>query len=70
MVLEIIIQELDQLRSIRFLLATFLAAVHGINKFARLPFYFGETDHPNVNVLDFLVEMFDNVTVKNQLLEN
>jgi hypothetical protein len=58
------------LRLIRFALGAPLPLVDDISKFAPRPFHFVEVDHSDINLLDFLVDTFDNIAVRGDLLKN
>jgi hypothetical protein len=67
---EIDIQQLNRLRLIRFGLGALFPIVDAITKFAPRPFHFVEVDHPDINLLDFLVDTFDNIAVRGDFLAN
>jgi hypothetical protein len=69
-VLETVVQQLDRLRLIPFSLATSLTDVGEVSKFANAAFHFVEIEQPEVNVIDFLVQTFDNGARKGIMLGN
>jgi hypothetical protein len=69
-VLETVIQQLDRLRLIPFALAAAPSDLSNLAKYSSAAFHFVEVDQPDVIIVDFILQTFDNGAQKGIVLGN